>query len=377
MRFLSLLLLAALGLFSACSSTNVDPPDPLATPAASIPLLPDDRVWGTTLYGSADLPPSGTPERDLLHTAAERGLNGFTYYVDWADLEPAPGQYTLTTFTATLDALQQLGVRPFVNLTVGDIEDYNLPDGLSDGNGGLADGVSLDDPAVLDRFGHLLDRVVPLLLDRGGFLLGVGNEIDARLDASSTERDAYVRFVAAARDRVHRINDRLAVGVTLTGHAIRAQSDTFQAMRAAADVVAFNHAPIQPDFFVRDVEDIRADFQDVLSAFGSGPILIQELTCPSASSMGASETWQRRCFEELFGVIVATPQIRFASVFTFQDLDEATCEAVREVIFGDALDDLPEDVATRLADYLCELGIVAPDGTAKPAWPTVLEAVAR
>ena len=331
-------------------------------------------MLGTTFYGSADLPAPGTLERDLIDTAVERGLNGFTYYVDWADLEPSPNQYTLARFTATLDALQQRGIRPFVNLTVGDIEEYNLPDELSDGNGGLADGVSLDDPAVLERFGRLLDQVVPILLDRGGFLLGVGNEIDERLDLFSDERAPYVRFVEFARDRVHRINDHLAVGVTLTGHAVRAQSATFQSMRNAADVVAFNHAPIQPDFFVRDVTDIRADFRDVLSAFGSGPMLIQELTCPSASSMGASETWQRQCFEELFAVIDATPQVRFASVFTFQDLDTETCEAVREVLFGDELDDLPEDVAQRLADYLCELGIVSPDGTPKPAWSTVLEA---
>jgi hypothetical protein len=31
-------------------------------------------------------------------------------------------------------------------------------------------------------------------------------------------------------------------------------------------------------------------------------------------------------------------------------------------------------VARRLADYLCTLGVVRPDGSPKPAWEAVLEA---
>lgn len=372
---LVVLLLAA----TACSSSPTAPlPDPPDTEAASLLLLADGLTVGATLYGSAELPDSGTPERTLLDEAVARGLSGFTYYVDWADLEPRPGQYTLGDFAATLDDLQRWGVAPFVNITVGDIEAYNLPADLSDGAGGLADGVALDDPDVIERFGRVLDRVVPLLAARGGFLLGVGNEVDARFDGDfGDERDAYMRFAEAARERVHALNPRLAVGVTLTNGAIRTQSPTFRALRNAVDVVPFNHTPIQPDFFVLDLDDVRSDFREVLNAYGEGPVVIQELTCPSAPSMGASANWQAGCFERLFAEIEATPAVRFASVFTFQDFDTATCDMVRDALFGDELDDLPDDVAERLVDYLCTLGVVAPDGTAKPAWPVVLSAAER
>jgi len=359
----------------ACSSTAVEPlPDPPATEAAALPLLAPGFTLGTTRYGGADLPAPGTAERALLDTAVVRGLSGFTYYVDWADLEPEPGRYTLDTFRTTLEDLQQFGVRPFVNLTVGDIEDYNLPEGLSDGQGGLAEGISLDDSAVMERFGALLDRVVPVLLTHGGFILGVGNEVDVRFDGPHPEeREAYVRFVEAARARVHAIEPRLAVGVVLTAPAVRDRSPTFRALRGATDVIPFNYAPIDPNFFVRDLEDIRGDFQAVVAAYGEGPLLIQELTCPSAETMGASQAWQRSCFERLFEEIGATPQIRFASIFTFQDFDTEMCALVRDLIFGDELDDLPDEVAERLSEYLCRLGIVRPDGTPKPAWGAVLE----
>jgi len=363
----------------ACSTTAVDPRDtaPPSTEAASVPLLDPGLTIGTTLYGGANVNDLDAEERALIDTAVAHGLNAFTYYVDWADLEARPGDYTLDTFTATLRTLERLGVRPFVNITVGDIESYNLPEELSDGSGGLADGVALDDPAVLDRFGALLDRVVPVLMENGGFFLGVGNEIDARLDGDFPgEREAYVQFVEAARERVHAIEPLLAVGVTLTTQAVREQSRTFRAIRSVSDVVPINYAPIQDDFFVEDRDDIAPDVRDVIAAYGEGPILIQELTCPSPSSMGASETWQRDCFERLFSEIGTSKQVRFASVFTFQDFDKPTCEMVEDLIFGDELDNLPEDVAQRLADYLCFLGVVRSDGSPKPAWDVLLEAAA-
>ena len=374
-RLLTLLTLVLTLSLGGCSTTDVELPPVPSSEAATLPLLEPDFTLGTTLYGGANLPTLGAEERALLDTATARGLAGFTYYVDWADLEPEPGRYTLDAFASTLDGLQQLGVRPYVNITVGDIEDYNLPDGLSDGQGGLADGVALDDPAVIERFGNLLDRVVPILLAHDGFVLGVGNEVDVRFDESHPdERPAYVRFTEAARERVHAINPQLSVGVALTKQAILNASPTFRELRTVTDVIPFNYAPIDPNFFVLEPEAINEDVQSVIAAYGDGPILIQELTCPSPASMGASPAWQQSCFERLFDEIDATPQVRFASVFTFQDFDPETCNRVRDLIFGDELDDLPTDVAERLSDYLCFLGVVTPDGTPKPAWGTVLDA---
>lgn len=374
-RSLTVLALVLTAILGGCSATDVEPAPVPPSEATSLPLLGPAFMLGTTLYGGADLTTLGPRERALLDTSTARGLTGFTYYVDWANLEPEPGRYTLEEFATTLDNLQQSGIRPYVNITVGDIENYNLPDGLSDGQGGLADGVSLDDPAVIERFGRLLDQVVPILLSHDGFLLGVGNEVDVRFDESHPEeRPAYARFVEAARERVRAIDPRLAIGVALTKQAILNDSPTVRELQAVTDVIPFNYAPIDPNFFVLEPEAINEDFQSVVSAHGDGPIVIQELTCPSPVTMGASPAWQQSCFERLFEEIGATPQVRFASVFTFQDFDAETCDLVRDLFFGDELDDLPDDVAERLTDYLCFLGVVTPDGTPKPAWDTVLDA---
>ncbi len=345
--------------------------EPPPTPAANLPLLPPGTNYGTTRYGAATLPALGSAERALLDNAVRRGLSGFTYYVDWADLEASRGRYTLDTFTETLGGLQQLGVQPFVNITVGDIEAYNVPAPFADGAGGLT--LPLDDPEVISRFGMLLDQVVPIVAAHGGFYLGLGNEIDARTDnVFSDELDAYVHFVAAARDRVRRLAPDLAVGVTLTGAAVRHQTPTFTAMRAVCDVVPFNWGPIEPDFHVTPLNRVREEFRTALAAYGDAPIVIQELTCPSAAEMGADVAWQQRAFALLFEEIRATENVRFVSVFTFQDFDAATCAIVQAALIGDELDDLPPDVAKRLSAYFCELGLVDERGTAKPAWQVFL-----
>ena len=345
-------------------------------PAALALLEGRGAVLGTTRYGSADLPPQGSALRSRLEQAAGAGLGGFTLYLDWPALEPEPGAYAFDTALARLDALNAMGLQTFVNITVGDIGEYVLPTPFSDGEGGIAAGTRLDDPALLQRFGALLDGLVPQLVSRGVFALAVGNEIDDRLDGSADERIAYRNFVAAANARVSALVPELPVGVTLTAAAHRNGTATRRTLVEVADFVAINYAPIDPNFFVLSREMIAADFRETLASMPPGPVLIQELTCPNPSSMGASLAWQADCFDILFNEIGRSPWVRFASVFSLEDLDDATCSAVQDIL-GAGLDDVPADFLQRFLDYLCGLGVLAADGTPHPAWNELLEFVQR
>ena len=343
----------------------------------SLPLLEArGAALGTTRYGSAALPPEGDPVRARLIEAAAAGLRGYTVYLDWPALEPSPGVYSFDAVQSELDALQALGIQPFVNITVGDIGEYVVPAPYADGEGGLAAGVRLDDPALLERFGALLDALVPELVDRGAFVLAVGNEIDDRLNDDAEERAAYRVFAEAARERVRALEPDLPVGITLTSNAHRGDTATRAALIDVTDFLAINYAPIAPDFFVRPEAEIAADFAIAMDAMPPGPILIQELTCPNPASMNASLAWQAACFEILLDAIGRNPRIRFASVFTLEDFDGATCAAVQQAL-GAGLDDVPPDFRQRFLDYLCGLGVLAADGTPHPAWSALLEFVQR
>ena len=260
-----LLLLLALG---GCSMATVDAPD---TEASSLPLLPDGLSVGGSFYGGGTFEGLTDGLQATLDDGIDSGLSAWTYYLEWSDLEAEAGRYTLDTFEQSLADAQARGLRPFVNVTIGDSEGFSLPAGVSDPN-------DLDDPEVIERFGKLLDEIVPTLVARGGMILGLGTEMGEYLDGDRETRETYARFVDAARQRVHTIEPRLAVGVTLTTGAIRERSPTYRSMREVSDVVAFNYGPIPASFVVLDLEDIRRDFREVLDASGDGPIVIQELT---------------------------------------------------------------------------------------------------
>lgn len=332
-------------------------------------------IIGTTRFGSGDLPPDSEPLVQRLDEAIEGGLGGFTVYVDWPAVEPSPGEYDFIELLAVLDRLHARGLATFVNLTIGDIGDYVVPAEFSDGQGGLAEGIELDDPEVLDRLGGLLLALVPELLNRGVFALALGNEIDDRLDGEfADELDAYAAFVAAAESLLQDIEPRLEVGVTLTATAHLNDSLTRRVMAQAGDFVAVNYGPIDPDWFVLEPAAIVQQFRRLLDSFGDERILIQELTCPSALSMGASEDWQAECFRILFDILIADPRVKFASVFTLEDFSGAVCESIREV-FRESLAGLPDDFVRRFMDYLCAMGVLRADGQAKPAWSVLLDSV--
>ena len=334
-----------------------------------LPLLPNGQTLGVTRFGSADLDDMSDSAQMRLDEAVDVGLGGFTLYVDWPALEPTAGNFQLESVLADLDAINERGLKTFLNITVGDIGELNLPSDLSPD-------VALDAPVVLSRFGALLDVLVPELAERGVFLLGLGNEIDDRLDAApESERAAYATFVEQARARVAGLAPDLPVAITLTANAVRNQGPTFQAMQAAADLIALNFAPIDPDFFVLEEAEIRASLLEVLAGIPEGPVVIQELTCPSAEPMGASANWQRNCYDILLRTLRSMPRFRFASVFTLSDFDAELCEAVISA-FG-PLTDVPADFRARFEAYLCALGVLEPDGEPKPAWSSLLEHLKR
>lgn len=329
-------------------------------------------IIGTTRFGSGDLPPDSDRVTQRLDEAIAGGMGGFTVYVDWPAVEPFPGEYDFAELVEVLDRLHDRGLATFVNLTIGDVGEYVVPPEFSDGEGGLADGLGLEDPEVFDRLAGLLSALVPKLLDRGVIALGLGNEMDDRLDGEfADELDGYVALVAAARSYLKAIAPGLPVGVTLTATAHLNGSAARRAMGEVADFVGVNYGPINPYWFVLETAAIDQQFRTLLDSFGDEPILIQELTCPSAVSMGASETWQAECFQILFDRLILDPRVKFASVFTLEDFSGEMCELVRGV-FRDALAGLPDDFLERFMDYLCAMGLLAADGTTKPAWKVMV-----
>lgn len=369
---ISLITLLALGALAPTAHAQ-DPRDP-----AELPLLEPGLHLGTTFYGSGEVPDDAAL-RDVVADAAGQGMDGFAFSVDWFSLEPTPGEYRLDDLRASLDWLHGLGIQPLLNISFIDISDLTLPaDLVNDDGTGLAGGMAFDDPVMVARLTGLLDQVVPLLAENGGFLLLLGNEVDGWFNDYGTDPailEAYTRLIAAARDHVHTMQPELAVGVTLTGTEVLAQGPVFQALRPVADVIPFNFYPVDwwsVDWFtVLDLAEIPPFIDDYMRIYGDDPVVIQELGCPSAEANGSSPDYQAQCFEVLFEALAPYPNVRYVSVFTLFDWSEPACDLVVEW-FGLTEEELPGVYFERWRGYLCTLGLLNPDYTPKPAWDVFL-----
>ncbi|MEM1126809.1 MAG: hypothetical protein AAGI71_09175 [Bacteroidota bacterium] len=369
LRTLATAALALLGALAAPTLATAQDADP-----ATLPLLGPGTYFGTTFYGNGDVPDAGSAAERLVEEGAAAGMNGFTLYVDWADLEPEPGVYDLSTFEASLAWFSRLGLRPFVNLTVVDIEDLNLPDEYEDENGDFADGWAFNNPTLVGRFLDVLDRVVPVLVQHGGYYLGLGNEVDGRYEAQPDEFADYLEFLAAAREHIRTLEPELAVGVTVTGGAPLGQTEVFAGLRLVSDVVPFNYYGLDRNFFAEDLTVIPQVLDSIMTAYGDDLTMVQETGCVSTAASGASLAQQADCMDVLLTTMRDTyPQIRYVSVFSLFDLDEDTCAFVSD-FFSLADEDLPADLRERIRGFLCDVGMVTPEGTPKPAWPVFLNA---
>jgi hypothetical protein len=341
------------------------------TEAASLPLLGSGTYLGTTYYGTSSVPDDGST-RQLVDSAAQAGMNGFTLYADWPELEPTEGVYDLTDLAENLTWLSSRGIRPLLNITVVDIDDLNLyPNWLTEDGRTFASARSFADADIIARFSRLLDQVVPLLLRHGGYYLGVGNEVDGRYSTHLAEYADYLEFVDAAKAHVHSINPQLAVGVTVTAGAPLRMPSLFQRLQVVTDIVPFNYYGYDGMLGLESDEDIHATIAQIMTAYGDDLTLVTETNCPSATASGSSPDLQADCLEVILESFQRYPQIRYLSVFSLTDFDAETCEFILDA-FRVADEDLPEWYLGRMQGFLCEIGMVAADGTPKPAWDVFL-----
>ena len=352
----------------------------VAQPASTLPLLNDKRILGTTLYGSASVSALSDPvTTGLIDEGIANGMNGFTFYEDWTTLEPEPGVYELDELEATLQWLDEKGITPYLNITVVDIDNLNLFDEWLDDEGAeFVDTLAFNDERIIGQFKGLLDQVIPLLLDYGGFYLGVGNEVDERyapegplLPERSDEFNAYLEFIAASVDHARLLEPALAVGVTVTSRAPLEQELLFEQLLAVTDVLPVDYYGLKSDFTAEDLDRIPEVIDTILQAYGTESVIVQETGCISTEAANSSLELQAECMDVFLSTFATYPQVKFVSVFSLYDLDEQTCQLVTD-LFGVSDESISEILRERIIGFLCDPGMIFPDGTPKPAWTAFL-----
>lgn len=387
-------LAAALPLLAAARCTPNEEHAQHPTVAASLPLLGDSRVHLYVQEAYEGFPPDVTQAVAGRHAElVAAGMDSARHLFDWGELEPAPGVYDTQAVITALDARRAAGIdHQFCNITVIDSGGPEaLPPEIVDL---LEAGVSWDDPRIIGRFAVLLDVVVPLMLDRDVYMLGVANEPGGYYEDDPAGAASFAAFVEAAINRIHAIEPRLAGTVVFAGP----QDPSIPALLPLVDVATFNQYAytLEPEpacqlaGFVLPLAraappDAVAGLLDDLIAVADGKLIcIQEFGQStgwndSAQSLGpdAGLANQRAVMTALADALAARPgQFRTVCIWTLNDHTPEGLDWLADALIAEGL---PACYVANLVEAFGPAGLVRSDATAspKPAFEAFKQAVAR
>lgn len=302
----------------------------------------------------------------------------------WADVETTPGAPNFVLIAEILAGVRASNQTPLFQIAAIDTEHASVPSDLGDPADPtkLRDGLHWNSSEIIDRYATLLEVVAPLAAFSGAPYIGVGNEVSVNLGLHPETGYEFAEFVFTMRAFIQQLTSpAVSVGVTLTvgdlgGWAPPAGPPAWgAALLAVADLTPLTYYPLDAQaHVVTDPTAIARAVGDALSALPTGAcIVFQEVGCPSgygnaSSTDGGSEKAQASFLTDFRALLTdanVTRPVRAASLYQMVDMAPADCEGLARYY---------NTSNPAFVEYLCTLGAVHGDGTAKPAWTAFLDA---
>jgi hypothetical protein len=108
--------------------------------------------------------------------------------------------------------------------------------------------------------------------------------------------------------------------------ASRLQSD-YKDIVSKVDIISFTYYPLNPDFTVKESDEVRSDLQKAIDAAGHRQVLFQEIGCPSAPRLKSSEKRQAEIIELAFRILKENKdRVIAANILWMSDLPDALVE---------------------------------------------------
>lgn len=239
------------------------------------------------------------------------------------------------------------------------------------------------EPPVFASLDALVDKVFATFGDELAGL-SFGNELDRYLAVASaknqTDLVALVTHAVTYAKKHPARPPSSSIGVTFGATALAAgTSAEVASLVGISDMVVASYYPVDVGFQARPPTAASQDLDALAAAFTADagdaetsaprPVWLQAVGYPSATLAGSSLEQQRAFYEALFQALV-TRRERFPFV-AVDGLNESTDEACSERAAALGAPGNPAAVA-----LACSLGLVASDGTNKPARDPVESALA-
>lgn len=338
--FRLILVLGSLSIFLVCSGCGKDSQQ--ASKVSPKGLLGIEIVQATDEeFGPA------------FEVARSAGLQFAEISVAWDEIEFSPGQFRSGTLGDAGAFYSSQNVPLLVILSPIDTTNLRVPSDLR--------GKSFASEEMRSRFRALLDFAISELGSVEVVAFAIGNEVDSYLGSDDGQWSDYEVFLKDAIDYIHQKRKDSQVGTIFGFDGIRAARS--KNLLAVSDLAMTTYYPLNADFTVRDVSEVKSDFAQMVLAVNGQKLIITECGYPTATVLGSSEQLQSEFISAVFEAWgLYSNQISHLSFFSLTDYSE---DYVNELggYYG-----LREE---KFLSYLGSLGIRRADGSPKPALETL------
>ncbi len=290
--------------------------------------------------------------RKSLQTAVNAGMTYMHMAPKWNEMEPKPGLYNFEDPDSSVNRAEEHNLPLELGIRIIDTNQRSTPDTYKNW--------AWDDPRMAEKLNDLLQALGPRLKGRARWV-AIGNEVNAYFDDRKAEIDQYARLLDRVIGTVRTSFPGALFTVNFTSDAVsRLQSD-YKAITSKVDFISFTYYPLNADFAVKEVDQVKIDLQRMIDAAGDRKVLFQEIGCPSARSLKSSEEKQAKILEQVFHVLKENKdRVMAANILWMSDIPDSLVEQ-----FGQYYQ-LPN--SENFKAYLATLGLFDQQGKAKLAW---------
>jgi hypothetical protein len=221
------------------------------------------------------------------------------------------------------------------------------------------EGWRFDDERLAERLRAAI-RAFPASYKRHTRYLAIGNEVNPYFASRGGEIDQYAQLLRRVRDTIRQEFPNAQFTVNFTFDAV-SDMGRYRPLTELTDFASFTYYPLNADFTMRPIADLRRDVDRMLDAAGGKRLYIQEIGYASAERLGSSPARQAEFYETAFDILRERGDRVVGATFLFMsDLSRFIVEYLG-IYYR-----LPN--SDNFKAYLQTLGVIEQNGTPKPAW---------
>jgi hypothetical protein len=318
-----------------------------AGPARPAPAVPAPAV-GIALNLSPSAPPA--LRQETLEAVRRTGASFFALTLSWSAAEPSPRKFNLEEITRTARLLRQSGATLHLDLPLVTETARDVPADLA--------GVAFDDPKLSLRLGHLLDALMPALLDFQ--TISLGDAADVYFADKPEELRAYRRLFDGAVQFLKKKAPRLLVGVTTLAPTESPAPEVAALLHQRSPLLLYIYCPFArgKSFEQRAPESLETDWATLVAGAAQRPIAFPVVSYSSSPENGSSPAKQAE-FVRRFRKFLARADGRTILFARYVALRDDT---------GTEADASESPAGERRRAFLQNRGLETAAGSPKPAW---------